>query len=513
MYPIFQFSTRSVARKGIQPFQFLCLLWLGITLGQTTIHAEETQEVYSYDKHIVVLKVYFQEYDWLLPWNKKSVGARQGAAIVVGPHQLLTTAQMVNSRTLIQVRHPDKAKTWEGLLTRIDASINLALLDVADEEFWKNLEPVSWGEANTGPVMLTQIKSVRNLKTIPGTITRLSMGFRPYSRLHQPIMFIEGSNFHHADGHGVFEGQTLTGMAVQSANNGLEALPSFYLQTFLQKAQQHPYSGFPNRGFTWQKIADDSIRDYHQIPQDQEGVWINRVLHGGVGTDVLQPKDFLTGINEWNISNEGNISHPQWGDVLFDYLLTDSLAQQTQATFHVIRQGKPMTLQGKVTRLSEADYYIPLENAEQPPTYVLRGGLLFQPLTMDYLTLWGNNWNAKAPLRLRLFAQLDEFLSENKNRHIILLTRVLPDPINIGYQDLSNMVVTEINGKSIQTIQDVVSAFDSPSGAFHQIRFLPGDERMNLVLPVSDLPQADQRILQLYQIPQSQQIPPNDATP
>ncbi|MFL2749977.1 MAG: PDZ domain-containing protein [bacterium] len=151
-----------------------------------------------------------------------------------------------------------------------------------------------------------------------------------------------------------------------------------------------------------------------------------------------------------------------------------------------------------------------------PPRYLIRGGMIFQELTLNYLEVWGQNWENRAPLRLRLFKQLDLTRTTNASRtkhpihptseRIVILSQVLPDVVNIGYQELRNMVVKKVNGKKVVNLESMVEALQNPKTDFHRIEFLPGSERVQIVLPVQELVSADERIMKNFQIPRLQSL-------
>ena len=87
---------------------------------------------------------------------------------------------------------------------------------------------------------------------------------------------------------------------------------------------------------------------------------------------------------------------------------------------------------------------------------------------------------------------------------VVLVTQVIPDEINIGYQKLSNAIVLRINGQEIRRLKDVDKAFLNPETEFHRIDFLPGSDRLSVILPVADLKQSNQRIKNNFRIPKLQ---------
>lgn len=331
-----------------------------------------------------------------------------------------------------------------------------------------------------------------------------SLDSAPQSQAHVPLVEVVAALKKRVQGNPLIQNNRVSGMVMQLRESSLDAIPASFLQAFIARATRRPYESFPQRGFRWQRIPQETVRQYLKIDENQKGVLVNRVLHYGTGADVLQPNDFLTAIDGWNISNEGQIDHPKWGKVLFDYLLA-AHANQESLSLEVIRQGKPLTLQTQLTDFPAAQHSVPLPTVGQPPRYVLRGGLLFQELSMDYLQLWGKDWLNKAPARLSIYQQLESALAKNKDRRLVLLTRVLPMPINIGYQDSTNMIVSEINGFPIEKLEDVAQAFEHPTENFHQVRFLPGSNRAFLVLPEDEMETTDAQLLQRFQIPQLEQ--------
>ena len=137
--------------------------------------------------------------------------------------------------------------------------------------------------------------------------------------------------------------------------------------------------------------------------------------------------------------------------------------------------------------------------------------------------MWGANWRTRAPMRLRLFLEQNKaVMLEGKDKtaesssstkdstelppRIVLVTQVIPDPLNIGYQELSNAIVLQVNGRYINRLKDVPDAFLYPQDDFHRIDFLPGAERLSVVLPVAELEKSNRRIKNNFRIPKLQAL-------
>jgi hypothetical protein len=134
---------------------------------------------------------------------------------------------------------------------------------------------------------------------------------------------------------------------------------------------------------------------------------------------------------------------------------------------------------------------------DQDPEYIIIGGLLFQPLTGAYLQSWGADWSRKAPFRLTYATREDP--TPEKPSYVIL-SLVLPDPYNIGYQEARYLIVDTLNGKKINTLHDIVLAKESPKDGFHILEFREGDNLRRMVLDAAQVDQTTERVLERYGI-------------
>lgn len=110
---------------------------------------------------------------------------------------------------------------------------------------------------------------------------------------------------------------------------------------------------------------------------------------------------------------------------------------------------------------------MPYERYDRAPAYYILGRLVFEPLTVNYLKMWGSEWHNRAPSHLLNYYDNGE--QTDDRREIVVLVKVLADEINVGYHDLKNRVISHVNGKRISTMKDLVSAFEEHKGKCHVI--------------------------------------------
>ena len=92
------------------------------------------------------------------------------------------------------------------------------------------------------------------------------------------------------------------------------------------------------------------------------------------------------------------------------------------------------------------------------PRFVLFGGLIFQPLSFGFIQASKiNNIN----IRYHYSRFLDDEIYLER-REIVVLSKILPDPINAYLSNSVNSIVDKINNKKIGTLEDVSEAFKEP---------------------------------------------------
>src|SRR5260370_37113229 len=100
-------------------------------------------------------------------------------------------------------------------------------------------------------------------------------------------------------------------------------------------------------------------------------------------------------------------------------------------------------------------YLIQGHSYDVRPRYVLYGGLLFQPLNLDLV-------EAYRPTDLRLRHFFEYFVLEQlylQHPDVIVLTNILPDPINTYLAPYRSGFVCEINSQPIRQLDELTYTF------------------------------------------------------
>jgi hypothetical protein len=131
------------------------------------------------------------------------------------------------------------------------------------------------------------------------------------------------------------------------------------------------------------------------------------------------------------------------------------------------------------------------------PNYSVVGGLIFQELTVPYLSTFGD-WRRRGPPRLLIAYERQGDMPSPERPRIVVLSSVLPDAANLGYEGVSNVIVERVNGRTIGSMDDLREAFAHPEGRFHIVEFLPGMAPERLVLDVEEAKESAERIRLAY---------------
>jgi hypothetical protein len=168
------------------------------------------------------------------------------------------------------------------------------------------------------------------------------------------------------------------------------------------------------------------------------------------------------------------------------------------------RDGKPMEVDYRLPRFEYTNSLVPFAVHDREPDYVIVGGLIFEPLTDSYLQSWGAEWKRNAPFRLNYYNNEEP----TKDRPaLVLLSQVLPDRYNIGYQDQKFLVVDKVNGRRVSRLSELQEALKDPIEGSHVLEFVPGDTIRRMVLGAGDAErEATARVLQRYNIPAAARI-------
>jgi hypothetical protein len=140
------------------------------------------------------------------------------------------------------------------------------------------------------------------------------------------------------------------------------------------------------------------------------------------------------------------------------------------------------------------------------PPYYIFGGLVFTPLSLDYLKTFGQNWSDSAGREL-IYELIYRHLEDPKHwrPQPVVMASILDNPVNANFSTRGRAMVDKINGMRIDRLSDVPKAFAATTGPDAIIEFLP-DHHFE-VIRKADAEKANSDILTTYGVLDSKGAP------
>ncbi|HAS83196.1 MAG TPA: hypothetical protein DCS43_11130 [Verrucomicrobia bacterium] len=452
---------------------------------------------------VVEVLVSYQEYDAGAPWQSNPTQSRRGFGLLMDPSYIVTTEVMVRNQTLIEIRRPRAGRKETATLILADPQINLALLRMANSTNEPSAIAVPEPSIDTETVAaeIVQIGANGELQIGRGRIAQWKVSpfaESPYSALLALILTdlnIDGS------GAPVFSKGELAGLVVSydASTRSASMLPVQTITRFIRDVQQPPYLGFASGGFAWKPMVDQTKRRFFGLLSDTTGgIQVTGVLQTKTGRNPLLPNDIVLELGGVAIDEQGYYEDPNWGRLYFSHLIHKRYSPGDTITVKFIRDRQMMTEDMVLSRHDDTALLIP-ENAEgSPEGYLVDGGFVIRELTGQMLKSGGAQWTTRTEPRLAHLYLTRQNTPEKPGERVVILSAVLPDPINIGYQHLRSIVVDSVNGTPVLNLKEVFAAVDRERG-IHRLG-LAGIE-VDIALDAAALPTANQRIANQYRIP------------
>ena len=432
------------------------------------------------NRSLVKVNATSQSYNLHLPWQKESPGGRRGLGVVMAGNRVLVTAQMAADATYIELELPESGQKIPAKVVAVDYEANLALLESPSSDrqkaFFAGLKPMGLDTAARigDEVFVLQTGRVGDLIKSPLTISKVLT--RRYIVEGSGFLVYEANNIVRSEANSftlpVVKGDKLAGLLLSydSKNQVTTVLPAPIIEHFLKDVADGSYEGFPGLGMELQATQDEQFRDYLGLKPDAPGVLITSVLKGGSAEQAGMKKgDILISINGFTIDSRGDYRDAQFGALSAGHLVRGRSYVGDKVEIKVIREGKEITLEGKLTRREPEDYLVLPYQFDRGPKYVLMGGMLFQELSRPYLDSFGNDQRGGAILRLDRIATNPEKYEEQGRKKLVFLSLVLPTPSAQGYEKLGGQVINKVNGKPINELADLADAFKSAKETWHVI--------------------------------------------
>ena len=449
-----------------------------------------------------------QEFNYRVPWLPGQMSGGSGTGWVVKANRLMTNAHVVSNAKLLTVEKENDPKKYVATVEFIAHDCDLAQLKVEDPDFWKDTKPLDLGpvpEIESSVSVYGYPIGGERMSVTKGIVSRID--FRTYAHSvmdsHLCIQIDAAINPGNSGGpvmqQGKVVGVAFQGLGGADAQNVGYMIPTPVIGHFLKDIADGHYDRYMDLSIATFPLMNAAHRRALGLPEDDRGLAVTTVGSASVCAGKLRSGDVLLRIDGLDIQSDGMVeiegARMQMAEV------AERKYKGDKVKFEVWRDKKIVT---EEVTFERAWPYTHQATSYEPPKYVVFGGLLFQPMNRNLVATYQF-------ANLRVFHHFAHFIEEElyKERdEVIVLTALLPDPINTYLDEFREGIIRKVNGTAIRNVKELAAAFTKQADEY-VIEF-EGHGRP-LVLQRTDLEAARARIRQRYNV-LTEQFPGDDAT-
>src|ERR1700746_2360331 len=386
------------------------------------------------------------------PGNAGALQRGVGAGFVISGNRIMTNAHVVANSRYITVERDGDPNKYPAQVQFIANDCDLALITVPAKDFFKNMLPLKLGGI---PALESTVSAYGypiggdRMSVTTGIVSRIDFQLYTHSSIDQHLAIQISAQINPGNSGGpVMQDGKVVGVAFQGYSGDVAQgvaymIPTPVIDRFLKDISDGHYDKYPDLGITYAKLQNPAQRRFLGLKDDGRGVVGSTIVTAGPSAGVLQPGDVLLAIDGHPIASDSNVDvegeRAQFEEVVERKFKGDSVK------FDIWRNKQPLTVTIKHL-FTPWPYLIQGHSYDVNPRYVLYGGLLFQPLNLDLMEAYRST-----DLRLRHFFEyfiLDQIYLQHPD--VIVLSNILPDPINTYLAPYRGSIVDEVNGEQIR---------------------------------------------------------------
>lgn len=447
--------------------------------------------------HSAVVKVFSttQDPDLDSPWQSLAPENSTGSGVVVAPGKILTGAHVIADSTFLQVQKLEDPDKYTARVVAVSHDADLALLQVDHPNFMADVSPLQIGEL---PRLRDRVSVVgypiggEEISVTEGVVSRIEVQSYTHSGRNLLAVTVDAAINDGNSGGPALIDDRIVGIAFQSledAENIGELVPAPILRRFLHGVETGRELAVPGLGIQIQTLENPTIRNSLGLDEEAGGVLIRSSEYDSSSWGVLERGDVLLEIDGHAIAHNATIRYADRHRTSYEVILAERFIGDT-LPLRILRAGKERAV---TLELRQFCTLVPRSRYDTVPTWFIFGGLVFQVLDLDYLNTW-NKWWQRAPKEFVYKYYFGRRTAES--RECVVLSKILADEINLGYESFHNESIASLNGSLPVDMKDFVARMDASEGRLTLETSLGG----TIVFDVSEARESSQRILERYGI-------------
>lgn len=411
--------------------------------------------------------------DVFKPWSKMPSNEISGSGVVISGNRILTNAHVVMYASQVYVQPYQSADKISAEVIGIAPGIDLALLKLDDEDFFKQHPPLSMSDVipKTGEKVNAYGYPMggAGLSVTEGIVSRIEFSPYYYDTAGLRIQVDAALNPGNSGGP-VISNNKIVGIVfsgIRKADNIGYLIPVEEVKLFLDDMADGKYDGKPMMFDQLQTLENDALREKLGLKKSQTGMMVN-IPYVEDNKSSLKKWDIITSIGGQNIDNEGKIITKGGLRLNFAYLI-QHLQKNDKIDLEVIRNSKEINLEIPLFREKKA--LVP-DLKDGYPSYFIYGPLVFSAATNEFLMYLQRDWFSSLLRRSSpLITRLNDSATAEQEQLIVISSTMFSDKITKGYGDPFSQVIKDINGIKIKNIRDLVKVINNIKGPYIEINF------------------------------------------
>jgi S1-C subfamily serine protease len=461
---------------------------------------QKRQEHKSIEVKNAIVKIYTvsSSPSYFSPWQMENPTISTGSGCIIAKQRILTNAHVVSNQKFIQVQSYGKPKRYDARVLYISHEADLAILTVDDKTFFADTQSLTVG---TLPETLQEVlvygypAGGYSLSITKGILSRIA--YQEY--VHSGYSFLAGQidaaiNPGNSGGPVIADNE-IVGVVMQkftadnTENIGFMIPPSI-IEHFLNDIEDGRYNGFPEIGFTTQKMENSSMKSKYGMKKEQTGVFVKHVYWNLSAQDMIRKNDVILAIDGNNIEDNGTVEFRPNERVYFTHY-SDIHQIEDKLNLTVLRDSKTRNVTYTLNQTAKEFLLVESKQYDQKPRYFIFGGIVFSPLTENLICEWKG---CNAPNKLMV---ANNEKPTKSRQEVVVAVQVLAADVNKGYHHVQARIVREVNGREFRNFNEfykLVSTSTEPFVVFKD------DEENLIVIDRVKAQESHDYILQTYDI-------------
>lgn len=431
------------------------------------------------------------------PWQNHGQSAGTGSGFIIAGHLILTNAHVVANQTFLLVRKQGDTKKYIARLIAVGHECDLAVLTVDDPTFFKNTPVLELGalpKLRETVSVLGYPVGGDNVSITEGVVSRIEPIIYSHSRRELLAIQIDAAiNPGNSGGPVIDKNKKVIGMAFQGLSQSQNIgymIPISIINHFLKDIADGQFDGFPTFPFLVMKMESPDMRKWAKMSSKQSGVLVCEIPPNLKATSPFKENDVILAIDGKKIANDATIKFRSDEVIFFENAIWSKFIGDS-CKFTLLRQGEKIEVNYKLSRDKRL---VPRRFFDRLPTYYIVGGLVFVPLTINYLDSWRDWWTA-GPRDLVNYVRYGKITKERNE--IVVLSFVLADKSNVGYQYVKYQPIIRANGLKLKNLRQLINIIEKHHDKYLVLQFR---NKAKLVVDLAKQRKATAKILKRYRI-------------